>query len=37
MKISGNKKALTKLGGIKGLLVANIRNINYEQYGTDRK
>lgn len=24
MKISGNKKALTKLAGIKGLLVANI-------------
>lgn len=26
----GNKKALTKLGGIKGLWIANTRSINDE-------
>lgn len=31
----GNKKALQRiLGGIKGLLIANTRSINSEQYGT---
>lgn len=29
----GNKKALKKLAGIKGLWIANTRSINSEQYG----
>lgn len=33
---SGNKKALSKLAGIKGLLVATfIKERNCEQYGTN--
>lgn len=30
----GNKKALSVLGGIKGLWIANTRSINSEQYFT---
>ncbi len=30
----GNKKALSVLGGIKGLWIANTRSTNSEQYGT---
>jgi hypothetical protein len=29
-----NKKALSVLGGIKGLRIANTRSLNSEQYGT---
>ncbi|ENX41527.1 hypothetical protein F887_01923 [Acinetobacter sp. NIPH 2100] len=38
MHNSGNKKALTKLAGIKGLsIVITWSNKQHEQYGTDRK